>query len=334
VGKTRRSDTQIVAERRRRHGGSSVLTYHCHLCGTETLHREILSHWDNNYYVDKRIYTLLRCQTCGLAQIENKPSGDALAAYYPKNYYAYETSGNIFIRIKAAAVRVASSLPRLVASRLLLDNLYAFPPTDPEPTVLDIGCGNGAALRAMRALGFTKLYGTEIDPGRRSILERQGIQVAITSDITTAELPEASFDVVRLSHVLEHVNNPSETIRRCWQLLKKGGRLLVAVPNFDSPARRLFGRYFCGLQLPTHLYHFNKSNLARLLKTHHFVLNRLYTVGYSGFSASVLTLLKDRYGVVLPTPIASGLILSLAPLEAVFNAMGLGYITTVEAVKR
>jgi len=306
---------------------------YCTLCRARTPRRKVLSHWDNNYYVDKQIYTLLRCERCGLVEIENKPQGDALARYYPDNYYAYDTSGNLFFKIKATAVRIARALPRLLAGRLLLSNLYAFAPAGANSSVLDVGCGDGSALRALKALGFARLYGTEMDARRRSTLERHGIEVIVTSDITTASLSEASFDVVRLSHVLEHVSNPFETIGQSRKLLKSGGKLLVAVPNFDSPARRVFGRYFCGLQLPTHLYHFNKSNLGQLLTTHDFVVRKLFTVGYSGLSSSLITLLKDKYGLVLPKVISTALILSLAPLEAVFNLIGLGYITTVEAVK-
>ena len=316
-----------------RRNNESVVDYYCNLCRAPTRHSEVLSHWDNTYYADKKLYTLLRCHTCGLVEIQNKPDADALASYYQANYYSYDTSGNIFFRLKAAVARMATRLPRLLAARLLLDDLYAFAPQEDDPSVLDIGCGDGSALQAMKALGFTNLYGTEIDPRHRSILERQGIHVAIASDVTSAGLPEARFDVVRLSHVLEHVSNPSETIGQCWRLLKSGGKLLVAVPNFDSPARRLFGRYFCGLQLPTHLYHFNRTNLRRLLTQHRFVVKSLYTVGYSGFSSSLMTMLKDKYGIVLPTLISTALILTMAPLEAVFNVIGSGYITTVEAVK-
>jgi SAM-dependent methyltransferase len=309
------------------------MDYYCSLCRARTPHREVLSHWDNNYYVDKRPYTLLRCQSCDLVEVEDKPTGDALARYYRDTYYAYDTSGNVFFKIKGAAWRLASSLPRLLADRLLLNQLYAFPPAVADPAVLDVGCGDGSALQAMKALGFTRLHGTEIHPSRRSLLERKGIEVVITSDITKAGLPQASFDVVRLSHVLEHVNNPSETISKCWELLKSGGKLLLAVPNFDSPARRVFGRYFCALQLPTHLYHFNRSNLRQLLNAHRFLVKKQFTVGYSGFSSSVMTLLKDRYGIEIPSAISTAFILVTAPLEAVFNLMGLGYIITVEALK-
>src|SRR5882672_6628372 len=171
------------------------MEYYCNLCRTHTLHRKVLAYWDNTYYIDKKIYSLVRCHVCGLVEVENKPTDDVLARYYQSNYSAYDTSTNVFTKIKAAAARAAKLLPRVVARRLLLDHLYAFAST-PDASVLDLGCGDGSALQALKALGFTNLYGTEIDPSRRSVLEKQGIGVVITSDITTANLPKGSFDVV------------------------------------------------------------------------------------------------------------------------------------------
>jgi 2-polyprenyl-3-methyl-5-hydroxy-6-metoxy-1,4-benzoquinol methylase len=310
-----------------------MTSHYCDLCRSKTAHRKVLSHWDNAYYVDKELFHVLRCEACGLAQVGNKPSGEALLRYYPANYYAYDTAGHGFLALKAAAARVARSFPRSLANHLLLNELYVFPGHG-QASVLDVGCGDGSALRFFRALGFANLHGTEIDPGRRSALERDGISVTITSDLRAAALPGASFDVVRLSHVLEHVTNPRETIAECRRLLKDRGTLLLAVPNFDAPASRLFGRYFCGLQLPTHLYHFNKSTLIRLLDQYGFTVKKLRTIGYSGFSCSLLTLLRDRYGHQPSKTVSAAVVLAWAPAEAVFDLMGLGYIIALEAVKQ
>jgi len=292
-----------------------------------------LSHWDNNYYVDDKIYALIRCQVCGLVEVEDKPQGADLARYYPRHYYAYDTSENLPFRMKAAAARSVVGLPRPIAERLLLEMLYAFPPDVADPATLDVGCGDGSALRFLKELGFKRLHGTEIEDGCRPILEQQGIEVTVTSDLAAAGLPEDAFDLVRMNHVLEHVGNPAETIAQARRLLKKGGKLLVAVPNFDSPARRVFGRYFCGLQLPTHLYHFNETNLARMLESGGFVVGKLFTTGFSGWSFSLLTLLRDKYRLVLPGLASTALILALAPAEAASNLFDLGYIITVEAVR-
>lgn len=310
------------------------MNYHCNLCAKDTPHTIILAHWDNAYYVDRKIYDLIQCQHCALAEVQNKPSSTELVRYYPKHYYSYDTSRQLFFRIKRAVARIATSLPRPLATRLLLNDLYTFPASGPNPSVLDVGCGDGSALRVLRDLGFTRLYGTEIDADRCAELQGHGIEVTVTADVATAPLPNGAFDVVRLSHVLEHVFDPSATIYRCRQLLKPHGTLLVAVPNFDSPARRLFRRYFCGLQLPTHLYHFNKRNLSQLLIQYGFQIKHLYTVGYSGFSSSLLTLLRDRFRIAVPAPLANALILAFAPIEVLFDVAGAGYITTVEASLR
>ena len=93
-----------------RRNDESVVAYYCNLCRARTRHSEVLSHWDNTYYVDKTVYTLVRCLTCGLVEVENKPAADALASYYPANYYSYDTSGSIFFGLKAAAARMTTCI--------------------------------------------------------------------------------------------------------------------------------------------------------------------------------------------------------------------------------
>ena len=78
-------------------------------------------------------------------------------------------------------------------------------------------------------------------------------------------LEDAFFDVVSIWHVLEHVRNPSTTLRTIARTLKPGGVLALAVPNYSSLQRTLFGRDWFHLDCPRHLYHFRKRLLLKWL---------------------------------------------------------------------
>ena len=71
--------------------------------------------------------------------------------------------------------------------------------------------------------------------------------------------------MVVMWHVLEHVRDPKKNIETAARILKPGGRLVVAVPNFASLQARLGrGRWF-HLDVPRHLFHFTPETLRGLL---------------------------------------------------------------------
>jgi SAM-dependent methyltransferase len=77
------------------------------------------------------------------------------------------------------------------------------------------------------------------------------------------DFPAAEFDVITLSHVIEHVPDPVATLKDCASRLRKGGRLIVATPNIKSWGHRYFGEKWVGLDPPRHLMLFSPRNLAQ-----------------------------------------------------------------------
>jgi SAM-dependent methyltransferase len=71
---------------------------------------------------------------------------------------------------------------------------------------------------------------------------------------------------VILWHVLEHVPSPRDTIREAARILKPGGTLLVAVPNFGSWEARWSRDKWFHLDVPRHLTHFTPRTLNRVLE--------------------------------------------------------------------
>jgi SAM-dependent methyltransferase len=66
-------------------------------------------------------------------------------------------------------------------------------------------------------------------------------------------------------HVLEHLPDPRKTLLECHRILRPGGRIVIAVPNFSSLQARLGGSGWFHLDLPRHLYHFPAMALHQLL---------------------------------------------------------------------
>lgn len=126
-------------------------------------------------------------------------------------------------------------------------------------SLLDVGCGNGDFLRRMLSLGWNAC-GVEPDPEAAARGISQGLQVL---NGTIRDIPtNARYDVITLSHVIEHVPDPVELLRQCGKRLRQNtGRIVLTTPNFQSLGSRWFGRYWRGLEVPRHLNIFSAGSL-------------------------------------------------------------------------
>ncbi len=143
------------------------------------------------------------------------------------------------------------------------------------PRLLDIGFGLGALLRTARAYGF-EVHGIEAS---RALTERLRpflggrLEHSRAGDV---DLPWGSFDVVVMSHVVEHLPDPRPALAKVRRAVNEDGILYVAVPDLDSLHFRVFGKRWEAITPVSHCQYFNESSLTRLLESSGFeVLTRV-----------------------------------------------------------
>lgn len=107
-----------------------------------------------------------------------------------------------------------------------------------SPQVLDIGCGNHSPVRTKQALAGCTYHG--VDRGRwnsnaadRAACDRY-FQVDLNAPAALQALPLAFYDLVVMSHVLEHLEHPADVLRGVHALIKPGGTLYVELPSARS----------------------------------------------------------------------------------------------------
>lgn len=132
--------------------------------------------------------------------------------------------------------------------------------------LLDVGCGNGLFVARAREMGW-RAEGLEPDPRAAAACRERGERV-IEGDLRhcPAEWREA-FDVITLSHCIEHMREPAADLGRLAGLLRPGGWLWLALPNPGSPGARLFGGAWRGLHAPFHLAIPSQRQLRRMLES-------------------------------------------------------------------
>ena len=107
---------------------------------------------------------------------------------------------------------------------------------EPAGRVLDVGAGSGEFVFLMRALG-KEAVGVEPNRGYSAwCREELGLDVR-TAHLEPGLFGAGSFDLIRLNHVLEHLNDPVKylAIVRTW--LAPGGVIQVEVPNIEEDCR-------------------------------------------------------------------------------------------------
>jgi SAM-dependent methyltransferase len=254
----------------------------CTICGGDDFGL-VYGECPDRLYPGPDRFDVVRCRGCGLVQTNPRPTPEAIAGYYPESYVAFNQRD--FHR-----GRLARLLRELVCAPYTVrygPERVAVPPPPGGGRVLDIGCGSGLLLTELARLGW-EVWGIEPDKRAATALkDRLGLadERVVVGPAETARLPAGAFDLVTMSHVLEHLHDPRAVLAGVHRWLRPDGLLRVWVPNIASLESRVFRRLWYPLEVPRHLHHFDPRSLVHLLTESGFRPERI-APQRQGFSLS------------------------------------------------
>lgn len=191
------------------------------------------------------------CPNCLAVQKAATPAWHAMReqiyANYDINHQSQGAEPMIFDSAKGSGPR----------SMILLRNFLDSFSLPREGRLLDIGCSNGNLLKSFHALRpCWKLSGYElVDTWRETVLSLPGVERFYSGPNPSYA---GTFDVISLSHVLEHVPDPITFLRQVSGQLAEHGRILVASPNLrQNPI---------DLVIADHCTHFEEHSFAYVAK--------------------------------------------------------------------
>lgn len=174
---------------------------------------------------------------------------------------SWESKGNVHVPLEVTRPRPRHDYLADLAAKYGGDGDY-----------LDVGCGPGLLLSLVQrrrpgaSLYIADAYPACLDLAEQRLGSVSGRYLLDETEFAPERVINRKFDVIILSHVLEHLQNPIEGLKSLQALLKPGGTLIVAVPNTGRPdvvIGAMWRRHYVNRG---HVYGWDKSHFKNFIE--------------------------------------------------------------------
>lgn len=236
-------------------------------------------HINDKMFSGKEIFEYFECSNCGTLQISKIPEN--IGSFYPDNYYSLSSKlslkDKILFRLRDYVFFY--NFPSFFVKKLKIKmanlSLEAFLKLKPKKStkILDVGCGEGKFLKSIYNLGFKNIIG--IEP---FALQEQEKPFPIYKK--ALENINGKFGIITFNHVFEHLEDVNKTLKQCYDLLEKNGRIIIRVPVKDSYAFEHYKENWIQWDAPRHFQLLTRKAFYILTKENNFELIDYYHDSY------------------------------------------------------
>ena len=248
----------------------------CPWCNSENNHQFLKL---KDYFLTQEEFEILECEDCKLLFTSPSPTPDKIGSYYKSEDYLShnEEKKGLFARIynKVKKINIKNKFKIATSSQ------------QSAVSILDIGCGVGDFLLYAKEKGCN-VTGIEPSEDARKIAEKK-LDCKISSPEELQNIPDNSFDIITMWHVLEHVADLKTEIHHLQRILKKDGRLVLALPNYKSYDAEYYKDKWAAYDVPRHLSHFSQTSIKNIFKETNLQLIDIKPLKWDSFYISMLS---------------------------------------------
>ncbi len=248
----------------------------CPLCRSHTFERVMAG---TDYLTLLGEFSIVRCRKCNLLFTNPRPAENSIALCYPgSRYQSHKKLPTSFLDKMYFWVQKLM----LQRKRTLIKKLVKV-----ESALLDVGSGVGEFAGFMLEEGFRV---SAIEPSGYAREQANEKGLCVFEDI--AQYTNSGVEpphLISLWHVLEHMPNYLENLWRYYEVLRAGGYLVIAVPQFGSLDARFYKSRWAAYDLPRHLFHFSKETLVASAQNAGFAYLKTKGMPFDSFYISLLS---------------------------------------------
>ncbi len=255
----------------------------CPLCGSTRV-GEVLKVKDHT--VSGEYFPVWHCSDCTVRFTQDVPDEAGIGRYYQSSGYISHSDTEkglvnwLYHRVRQFTL---GNKRRLVQRHTGLAG----------GCLLDVGCGTGAFAHTMVKAGWS-VTGLEPDAAARAkATALYGFRPQEAGVLFS--LVPGSYDVITLWHVMEHVHQQEAYVRRLYELLAPGGKLIIAVPNYTAADAGYYKESWAAYDVPRHLFHYSPVAMTRLVQKAGFSDPVLRPMWFDSFYIAMLSE-KYRHG--------------------------------------
>ena len=266
----------------------------CPWCDSEKTQLQL---WVKDEFLSKEDFQIYECLQCGLLFTEPRPPKDKIGEYYKsEEYYSHQENKKGFIPKLYESIKTLNLKAKYkIATKGIK-----------KGKALDIGCGVGDYLHTMETEGWET---TGIEPSEEAkAIAKKRTKAQLYSPEEIGQLKDESFDLITMWHVLEHVDDLKTEIAHLERLLKKGGRLVLALPNYKSYDANYYKEYWAAYDVPRHLNHFCRISIGNIFKNSQLKWNETKRVVWDAYYISFMSEQYQRHSLPLLKGAIRGLI--------------------------
>jgi len=243
-----------------------------------------------DHFVSGEQFEIKQCNSCGFKITENIEDEENIGRYYQSDKYISHSNTSKGL-VNAVYHQVRNYM--LGRKRKLVEKVVQ----SRRGKILDVGTGTGFFLNEMYKHGWL------VSATEKSADARQFTKTEFNLDVLETEelfgLNDETFDAITLWHVLEHIHRLNENMFTFQRLLKKNGKLIIAVPNHDSFDAKHYKAFWAAYDVPRHIWHFAPKQMQLLGEKHGFKLVSTHTMPFDSFYVSLLSEKYKKSGLAL-----------------------------------